>query len=391
MTRSGSFLVALLALLGTVAASAGAAPPPETPDLILVNGKVLTVDARDSIVQAVVAKGDRILKAGTNAEIRALAGPKTHVLDLRGKTVTPGIIDSHAHVLYYGRQFWPGFLDIRFPAVRSKEDLLAAVARKAASIPRGEWISGNQGFHLQEEGSLDRSDLDRVAPANPVYLRHSSGQHAVVNTLALKLAGIDRSTRDPFGGKIVRDPRTGEPTGVLLHYPAENLVARVAAGYGERTDQELEQDLERGQEICLSTGITSAQDVIVGTLRDVQAHQRLAARNALRMRIYILFYIGSEEQARRAAGAVQAIRSDMLTLASWKLAIDGGIAAGTAHMYGKSLFAARNAYPYYEPDTLKSIVGILHETGMQISFHAVGDRGIDEARRSGCMLAGLRA
>ena len=348
-------------------------------DLVLTNGAILTVDPRDSVAEAVAIRADRILKVGTNTAIRSLVGPQTQVIDLQGRAVTPGIIDSHLHVLYYGRQSWPGYVDIRFPRVRSMDDLLRAVGEKARQLPKGAWIAGNQGFHLPDDAALTRTALDTVAPDNPVYLRHSSGQSAVVNSRALELAGIRRNTPNPFGGRIVHDPRTGEPNGVLLHYPAENLIGRLAPGYGERTDAELEDDVRRGQQLCLEAGITSAQDVIVGSLRDVQAYQRLAARNELKMRVYILFYVQSEEQAAKLVRNIPDLHSDMLTFAGWKLAIDGGLAAGTAMMYDRNLFAARNAYAYHETASLKQIVLLLHKTGMQVAFHVVGDRGLDQA------------
>ena len=198
---------------------------PNSADLVLQNGKIVTLDPKNSIAQAVAIKGDKILAFGTNYQIHVLVGPQTKSIDLQGKTVTPGIVDSHIHVLYYGKQFSNDLLDIRYPAVKDEKDLLAAIANKAKTLAKGEWISGNQGFRVDPNVKLDRWVLDDVAPDNPVYLRHSSGQYAVVNGAALKLAGIDKNTPNPYGSKIVRD-NAGEPTGVLIHYPAENFVAK---------------------------------------------------------------------------------------------------------------------------------------------------------------------
>ena len=348
-------------------------------DLVLLNGNIITVDSKNSIAQAVAVKDDRILAVGTNSQINYLVGPQTKTIDLKGKCVTPGIVDSHIHVLYYGKQFWKDFLNIRYPAVKNEKDLLKAIADKAKSIPEGEWISANQGFHVGPNEKLDRWVLDSVAPDNPVYLRHASGQYVVVNSAALKLAGIDKNTPNPYGGKIVKDTSTGEPTGVLLHYPAENLVGKIAAGYGDRTEAELEKDLRRGQEICLAAGITSGQDVILASPRDIKIYKNFAEKNELKIRMYLQLYVNSEEQARKYAEAIKGFKTDMLTFAGWKLAIDGGAAAGTVLMYNKSLPAARNAYYYYDPETLNRIVRLLHETGMQVSFHIIGDKRIDEA------------
>jgi predicted amidohydrolase YtcJ len=367
------------AAIKVTTASASTKPLDNKADLVLENGKVYTVDSKDSIVQAVAVKGDKIVKVGTNAEIHSLVGPNTRVIDLGGKMMTPGIIDAHFHLMSYGRQSWEGFLDIRYPTVKNLDDLLRVVGERAKSIPAGEWISGNQGFHVGDSIPFDRYILDKVAPNNPVYLRHSSGQYSVVNSLALKLAGINKNTPDPFGGKIVRNPTTGEPTGVLLHYPAEDLVLKLAPGYGIVTDEQMEIDIKNGQELCLSAGITSVQDVIVGSTEFVKAYKRVADKNELKVRTYLLLYINSEEQAQAAAKTIKGYKTDMLTFNGWKLAIDGGFSAGTTLMYDTSLPVAKNAYYFYKPDQLNRIVSLLHDTGLQIAFHIVGDKGTDEA------------
>src|SRR4030042_4707317 len=309
-----------LGILWSISHAKSIAPSNSHADLVLINGKIITVDSKDSIVQAVAVKGDRIIKVGTTSQIQTFVGPATQVVDLKGKAVTPGIIDSHIHVLYYGRQFWDGYLDIRFPKVRNKEDLLQAISQKAKSIPKGAWISGNQGFHLEKEDSLNRWILDSVAPDNPVYLRHGSGQYAVVNSAALKLAGIDTNTPNPYGGKIMKDPSTGAPTGLLLHYPDENLVGKIAAGYGDRAEADLEKDLKRGQEICLAAGITRGQDDIVANPLYIKIYKNLADKNELKMRMYLQLYVNSEEQAKKYAEMIKGFKTDMLTFAGWKLA-----------------------------------------------------------------------
>jgi predicted amidohydrolase YtcJ len=348
----------------------------ETADVIYCNGKIITVDARDRILQAVAIKNGKILQLGNNQQIRTLAGPGCRIVDLKGRAVTPGLIDSHYHVIYYGMQFWPGFLDIRYPAVQSKSDLLRVVGAKAQQLKKGEWISANQGFHLRPNETLDRYDLDKAAPDNPMYLRHSSGQYAVVNSAALKIAGITRNTPDPISSKIVRD-RNGEPSGVLSHYPAENLVARYAPGYGDRTEADLFESIERGQQLCLQAGYTSAQDVIVSNPRDVQAYIKFAEAGKLKIRLYLLLYVNSEAQARSFSEMVKNLKSDKVVFGGWKLAMDGGPGAGTMLMSDRNMPGARIAYPYFSQDEFNRIVKILHDTGLQIAVHVGGDQGID--------------
>jgi len=347
-------------------------------DLILLNGKVITVDAQDTIGRAVAIAEGKILKVGGNLEVLALAGPQCRTIDLKGKAVTPGLIDSHYHLMYYGQQFWPGYLNIREPEVSSKADLLRVVGERAKQLNKGDWISANQGFHLDPNETLDRWDLDAVAPDNPVYLRHGSGQYCVVNSLALQIAEIDANTPNPHSSVIFHDSQ-GEPTGVLSHYPAENLVAEHATGYGDRTEEQKLEDIEVGQQLCLQAGYTSVQDVIVGSPNDVKIYKKFSDEGRLKVRLYLMLYLSTEEQARQIAETYEPNDdpNNRLTFGGWKLAMDGGVAAKTILMYDKSLLASELAYPYHSQEALNRIVRILHDTGLQVAVHVSGDEGID--------------
>lgn len=348
-------------------------------DLVLTNGRIITVDPKDSIVEALAAKDGLIQVVGKGEDVQAYIGPDTIVIDLEGNTVTPGLVDSHIHVIQYGKQTWGGFTDIRFPDVTSKDDLLRVLAEAVAQKEDGEWISGNQGFLLKIADAPDRWKLDAIAPDNPVYLKHMSGQFAVVNSYALALAGIDKDTPNPPAGMIVKDPDTGELTGMLSHYSAENLVGIVAPGWGERSNEELMDDVKRGQRDCLAVGYTSGQDVIVSSSRDVGAYRDVAEENDLKMRMYLMQYVGSGAQAKEELKAAERFRSGMLTFGGWKLAVDGGASAGTALMYDTSLPMSKISYPYYTQETMNLMVTVMHQAGYQVSFHCVGDYGIDMA------------
>ena len=374
--RTGiGFLLIILVLNGFAAS-----PTAENADLILYNGKVITMSPGDRIVQAVAVRGDTILAVGSDAEITSLAGPGCTQIDLAGKTVTPGLIDSHYHLMYYGSQFSPGFLDIRYPAVTSKAGLLQRVSDYVQTLQPGEWVSGNQGFTLQPFETLDRWDLDAVTPNNPVYLRHGSGQFSVVNSAALDTAGITRDTPDPPGSLVMKDS-LGEPTGVLSHYPAENLVGQYATGYGDRTDAQKLEDIERGQQLCLSAGYTSVQDVIVGQVGDIRLYKQYADSGLLKVRVYAMLLVDTEAEADTAvkifAGAKTDSGSGFFRFGGWKLAQDGGITARTSLFYDKTLYAASLSYPYHTQEELNRLVQKLYDTGLQVAVHVGGDQGID--------------
>ena len=350
----------------------------EDADLILFNGKVISVDAEDHIFQAVAVKGDKILAIGSDLEIKALAGSQCKLIDLKGKTVTPGLIDSHYHLMYYGAQFWPGYLNIRHPVVTSKAELLQVVGAYAQQLSPDEWISANQGFTLLPFETVDRWDLDTVSPNNPAYLRHSSGQYSVVNSKALEIAGIDSTTPNPPGSLIMHD-ESGQPTGILSHYPAENLVGRYATGYGDRTDEQKFEDIERGQQLCLQAGYTSVQDVIVSTVQDIMLYRQYADSGLLKVRVYAMLFVDTEQEADTLAKVYEPSDSvsTMFKFGGWKLAMDGGLAARTTLMYDKSLYAAQISYPYHSQEEMNRIVQILHDTGLQVAVHVGGDEGID--------------
>jgi len=347
-------------------------------DLILYGGKVITVDPADHIDQAVAVQGEYILAVGSDAEILALAGPHCRMINLNGKTVTPGLVDSHYHLMYFGAQFWSGFLDIRYPAVASKEDLLRVVGDYAAHLNPGEWISGNQGFTLQPFETLDRWDLDAVAPNNPAYLRHSSGQFSVVNSAALDSADIDAGTDNPPGSLILHNEQ-GEPNGILSHYPAENLVADHATGYGDRTKEQKFEDINRGQQRCLAAGYTSVQDVIVGSYDDVLCYKEYADSGLLDVRVSTMLFVDTPQEADSLAKKFAPADSvpDKFRFLGWKLAMDGGVMARTILMYDTTLFASELCYPYHSQDELNHMVQVLYNTEKQVAVHVGGDRGID--------------
>ncbi len=223
---------------------------------------------------------------------------------------------------------------------------------------------------------MDLWDLDPVIPNNPAYLRHSSGQFSVVNSLALSIAGITKDTPNPPGSLIMRNAE-GEPTGILSHYPAENLVAVHATGYGDRSDEQKFEDIEVGQQLCFAAGYTSVQDVIVGSVKDIMLYKQFAESGRLKVRLYAMLYIDYPQEADTLAKAYVPIKTGRFKFGGWKLAMDGGIAARTTLLYNKNLYASQISYPYHSQDELNRMVKTLYNTGLQVAVHVLGDEGID--------------
>ena len=191
----------------------GEAQTADRADLILYNGKIVTVQDNFEIAQAVAVKGDRIVGVGSDNEVRKLASSATRSIDLRGKTVLPGLMDSHVHST--GASMYE--FDHTVPEMETIEDVLAYVQSRAGVLDDGDWIRIRQVFitRLRDQRYPTREELDRIAPKNPVYF--STGPDASLNSLALKLSGIDKNFRITDGkpGRIERDPKTGEPTGII--------------------------------------------------------------------------------------------------------------------------------------------------------------------------------
>ena len=359
-----------------------------TADLVLTKGKVITVDVKDSIAEAVAVKDGRILDVGSSEAIAQYIGHGTQIVDLRGKTVTPGLIDSHAHLPLFGFRENGSWVNLQ--SSKSKEEVLEALSARAKQIPKGEWVYA-WGINNVTFSFMDRQDLDRVSRDHPILAIQTSGQWGFANTLALQISGIDRDTPNPAGAKIEKDS-SGIPTGVLIHYPALYLVRRKLPVPSPEKHAEA---LSFAANLYAAEGVTSVQDnffFITEIASTVPAESYISGlqSNKIPIRVKLWPYIPNLQQARMATKELFSNKdpdpnSNYKVLSvcrkedpsffnrvwgGWKAAADGG---------GPSALFYRNpaGLPMHTEKDFQEMISTLHRTDQQISIHAVGDSAVD--------------
>ena len=362
------------------------APQPTPPDLILHHGRIITVDARDRVVEAIAIRGERIVAVGSDAEVLRLAGTNTRRIDLGGRAVTPGLLDAHSHFSSGATERYFQ-LDVSYPAVKGIADIVAAVERRAASAAPGTWIEGggwDEGKFI-ERRMITAADLDAVSPRHPVVLSNTTGHYVVVNSVALRLANITRDTKDPDAGTIDRGP-DGTPTGVLKE-AAQGLVYRLVPPLTAAQEREAMRSLAKE---FAAEGMTGFKDPGISA-QTFANYQALAAEGTLPQRVFALFSGGRTMAAaerliaERAAQArpYESTGDDHVIAGGVKLFADGSGGARTAWMYDEwnkdltGVDAGNRGYPALDPDTLRAMIRRYHAAGFHISTHSIGDRTID--------------
>ena len=349
-----------------------------SPDLVLVGGRILTMDSRSSVAEALAVRDGRILAVGSDAAVRPMAGPQTRVIDLAGKTVVPGLIDTHAHFGAAGLGDYVVNLGPAKSVAGALELLKAFVARKKP----GEWIITG-GWHppsqLAEKRYLTRQEIDSVAPNNPVYLR-TVGHFAMANSLALQKAGIDKTSPNPSGGSFEKDT-SGELTGVLVE-TAIPLVENLVPPFTE--DEEIRQ-YKIAEGVLNSYGITSVVEGATSA-RDTRTLQKIALSNAATLRVGLMYRpeppaeLSAWEAIMSGSGATSGFGDDWLKFGGIKIFYDGGMTLRTAMM--------RDVYPdshdnyrgiaQQTPERLKQLVSIANKSNWRVGVHVVGDLGVDQ-------------
>ncbi len=323
----------------------------------------------------------RIVKVGSRHQVERLIGKTTTVIDLRGKTVTPGLIDTHAHFAQSGiNQVY--VLNLRYPKVKSIAEAVKLVKTQTDKTPQGRWVQG-VGWDealFDERRYVTRWDLDPVSSDNPVILEHTSGHYIAVNTYALNLANVTKDTPQPSGGTIVKDPDTGEPIGVFIEPPAMDIVRNLVPPW---TVDEAEVGIKKAQELFLGEGVTTVKDPGVDDIT-FAAYQNLRKRGELKMRIYMLYTVDSLTSAEEAVKRLTKGGDDLMKLGGLKIFLDGSGMGRTAWVYedwNKNFTdkdTGNRGYPVIQLEEFRRMVKVGHKAGFQICVHAIGDRAIDE-------------
>lgn len=337
--------------------------------LVLLNGNVYTGEPGAPRAEAIVAVDGRIAYVGSNDGARRQAPAAARIIDLKGATVFPGLADAHAHLSGIG---WRE-LHFDLTGVESLAALQRRVRERAAADP-GEWIVGRGWIESKWSPAAfpGRTDLDEAIATRPVMLERADGHAVVVNSLALRLAGIDRGTPDPPGGEILRDPRTGEPTGMLVD-AAVDLVQRLVP---DTTDRDLERALETGAQRSLRLGWTQLQ--VPGTnWKEIELICRLYAAGRMKIRLYAaLDGPGPDAERLLALGRKYRSCDPRLTVRAVKLYMDGALGSrGAALEQPYSDSPASTGLLRNPPEEVLRIAIAGLKSGIQLQTHAIGDRG----------------
>lgn len=338
-------------------------------DLILINGRLWTGNGSQPWAEALASRGDRITAVGSNAAIRKLAGAKTRVIDLQGRLALPGFIDDHTHFIESG--FHLLSVDLRNAA--TPEEFARRIATHATTLPSGRWVTGGDWDHERWPGGpLPTKELiDPYTRNTPVFVTRLDGHMGLANSAALRMAGVTKESKDPPGGTIVRDARTGEPTGILKDN-AQSLVYRVIPS---STEAEREEALKASLSEAARFGVTSIQDIT--PWEDYEAYGRFRDSGRLTVRVYARTPMN---QWKRQVEVISkhGKGDDWLKLGGLKAFMDGSLGSTTA-LFFEPFSDAPNTSGLMVDDNipegkLKQNIKDADKAGLQCSIHAIGDK-----------------
>ena len=350
--------------------------PPPAADLVLINGRVITLDSVQPEAQAIAIRDDLVHAVGSSAQIKQFVGPGTQVIDLHGQLAIPGFIESHGHFTGVGEMK----LQLDLTKARSWDDIVALVGDAAKKAKPGEWIRG-RGWHQEKwtsrpepnvEGFPTHASVDRVSPDNPVVLTHASGHASFVNAKVLELSGITRDTKNPAGGEVLRDA-TGEPTG-LLRETASGLV-KEPRPTGVEAEARLRNVLELADREALSKGITTFEDA-GSPLATIDVMKKMVDEGKMGVRLWVMVRQSNESIAPKLAQyRMIDYGAGHLTVRAIKKQIDGALGPRGAWLLepyaDKPDSTGLNTTPVPE---IEETARLAMQNGFQLCVHAIGDR-----------------
>jgi hypothetical protein len=362
--RSLSILLLITLLFGVTPATAQSGPV----DLVFINGNIYTANDKQPRAEALAVRGDRIVFVGSNTAVKRFQGPRTRVIDLRGATVLPGFTDAHCHLIGIGQRE----MTLNLEGITSLEDFLGKVKARVDQAKPGEWITGRGWIETFWKPPVfpTRQDLDKIAPNNPVFLTRADGHGGVANSAALKIGGITKETKDPFGGQILRDKESGEAVGMLLD-TAQGLVAQHIPA---RAEGDVEQAVILGVKRSIELGWTQVQDA-GGSFRDVDVFKKLYGEGKIKIRIYKAVH-GPGPAAERLLreGPIIGAFGNRLTVRTIKVVSDGALGSrGAALLAPYSDAPDSKGFLRVKAEDLQPMLRESLRKGIQVETHAIGD------------------
>ena len=336
-----------------------------TADLVVTNANVHTINSEQKQVRSIAVLGNKIIAVGSDADTKALIGPKTRVIDAKGRLVVPGFNDAHVHFLETGVQL--SSVDLR--DAKTPQEFVERIKAFASKLPKGRWILGGKWDHENwtPNNLPTAAMIDSVTPDNPVFIDRLDGHMALANSAAMRLAKVDKSVKDVAGGEIVRDA-TGTPTGIFKD-AAMGYIAKVIP------DPSFEEKLDAAQaatDHAASLGVTSVQDMSAGT--DVGVYQELLRRGTLKTRVYGCSPL-SDFKRWQNTGVRYAFGDPMLRVGCLKGYADGSLGSTTAWLFEPYLDAPSSTGLASDeiPNTPDNVLAA-DKAGLQVRIHAIGDR-----------------
>jgi predicted amidohydrolase YtcJ len=341
----------------------------EDVDLIFVNGNIYTVNERQPHAEAIAVKKDRIAFVGSNEDAKELASDKTRMVDLRGRTVVPGMTDSHCHIFGIGERE----MNLNLEDTNSREDFLAKVKARVDQTKRGQWIIGRGWIETfwKPPQFPSHTDLDKIAPDNPVFLTRADGHAAIANTAALKIAKIDKNAANPFGGEILKDKTTGEPTGILL----DNAMDLAAKNIPKPTEAEREKAFLLGINREIGLGWCEIQNA-GSHAGDIKIIRKCFDEGKVKLRfINAVYGPGEDAQQFLREGSTINAYDHHFTQRTIKVIFDGALGSrGAALLKPYSDAPDTSGFLTEKESDLKPMFEEALHRGIQVETHAIGDR-----------------